>query len=570
MGLQNSFSLSNNSVLVTSYCGCIRRAPSCIQLGKPGLDVLPLTQESKRLSAFKVDATVATETWISGDASVAAAAAEKAFALAKAAVQAAKDAAALSDIHSWQDTIGNFPSEADLLLLERARLSEMERLGEVISSGEFSQRSYFDKLAESGCSQRQLVVGDTSLLIGKEGKTPEMHEACSEELPFVSKLSHANPNGVSYARKGEKVAARSKRQAERLLKRERALAKARNVAVAATEAPSTGSSQRRSKKLHKQRSSCHIDRFLSNNDSKLPHFLTAAEEVELSRGIQDLLAIKAVKAKLEEQKGKEATMTEWARALGMELGTFSSRLDKGQRCKDKMVQCNLRLVISIAKKYQGKGMSVQDLIQEGSRGLIKSCEKFDPDRGFKFSTYAHWWIRQAVTRAIADQSKPIRFPAYTFEIISRISRARAMLVEEHGRPPREDELAEVVGIDIKKLRMLKRATKPFKSLEKPVGIDGDLNLRDMLPDEAVEGPESLIAKRWLKWDMEQALLTLTEREQDVMRLRYGLEDGRIRSLQEIGWIFRVTRERVRQIEIKAMRKLRQEERKNKLLGYEDG
>eukprot|EP00249_Psilotum_nudum_P023622 c28937_g3_i1 orf=490-2217(+) len=575
MGLPNSLSLCNNGVLATPtpYLGCVRRAPSYIQLGKPCLDVLPLFRKSKRLSTFKIEAAVVTETLISSDASVVAAAVEKAMALARAAVQAAKDAAALSDIHPWRETIGCFPSEVDLLLLERARLSEMERLGAVSSSGEFDQGSYFDKTAEVGCSKRPLLDGDSSLLMGnKEGEASEMHHSHSEKLHFDSKTSHANGNCVSYKRSGEKMAAKSKRQAERLLKRKRALAKAKKAAAAATAdaVPSTSGSRSRSKKPHKQRITSHIGSFLLNNGSKRSNLLTAAEEVELSRGVQDLLALEAVKAKLEEQTGKEVTMSEWARALGMELGRFSSRLDKGRRCKDRMIQCNLRLVISIAKKYQGSGMSVQDLIQEGSIGLIKGCEKFDPDKGFKFSTYAHWWIRQAITRAIANQSKPVRVPSYAFEIVSRIGRATTMLIEEHGCPPREDELAEVVGIGIEKLRMLKRATRPFKSLEKPVGKDGDLHLGDILADEAVETPESLIAKQWLKWDIHQVLLTLTEREQHIMRLRYGLDDGRMRTLQEIGWVFHVTRERVRQIETRAMRKLKQAERNNGLLRYADG
>ncbi|KAH7444580.1 hypothetical protein KP509_02G083900 [Ceratopteris richardii] len=251
----------------------------------------------------------------------------------------------------------------------------------------------------------------------------------------------------------------------------------------------------------------------------------------------------------------------------MDVGAFSARYTEGRQAKDRMIMSNIRLVISVAKKYQNRGISLQDLIQEGSIGLIRGCEKFDPDKGFKFSTYAHWWIRQALTRAITEQSRTVRLPAHLFEVMAQIRKAKRLLSQEFRRPPQESDVAELMGMSVEKLRSVIRSTKNCRSLEKPIGKDMNSTLAEFIADETLEDPEVKITKQLLKQDVDKVLKTLTQRESDVMKLRYGLEDGKMRTLEEIGKSFNITRERVRQIEAKAMRKLKQPHRNHVLESY---
>lgn len=511
----------------------------------------------KTMPVVKVEATVAVEPRITSDEAVAAAAAAEAIALARAAVQAARDAAALSIPHVWAESVTDFPSETDLLRLERARLSEME----INIFEDLEKRSSVEEISEVGFSSSDQQEWD---LLGLE--YPDTLDGNQ------SLFENEEP---SYIRKGETVAARSKRHGERLVKRKRASAKAGEAAAAAAASAAAAMAAPRTRRSKVKKGPAHgvvndpIRSFLLTNGSRRSKLLTAAEEVELSHKIQDLLALEAVKVSLKEQLGRAPTIAEWAKAVNMESAAFSTRLTEGQRCKDKMIQCNLRLVVSVAKKYQGRGMSVQDLIQEGSIGLIRGCEKFDPDKGFKFSTYAHWWIRQAITRAITDQSRVVRLPAHMFELLSRIKKARRILTEVHGRSPREPEVAELLGMTVQRLRMIVRANKSSKSFDKPVGRDSNQSLGELIADNSLEPAELKITKQLLKRDLNKVLATLNPREKEVMKLRYGLEDGRIRTLEEIGKLFRVTRERVRQIESNAMRKLKQPDKVEVLRGYLD-
>ena len=290
------------------------------------------------------------------------------------------------------------------------------------------------------------------------------------------------------------------------------------------------------------------------------------EEIELARKIADLLYLEELAAQFESDNGREPDKKEWAALVEMPLIRFRRRLMLGRRAKEKMVQSNLRLVVSIAKKYMNRGLSFQDLIQEGSLGLIRAAEKFDHEKGYKFSTYATWWIRQAITRAIADQSRTIRLPVHLYETISRIKKTTKVLSQEFGRKPTEEEIAESMEMTIEKLRFIAKSAQLPISLETPIGKEEDSRLGDFIEAD-IENPEQDVAKNLLREDLEGVLATLSPRERDVLRLRYGLDDGRMKTLEEIGQIFDVTRERIRQIEAKALRKLRHPNRNGVLKEY---
>jgi RNA polymerase primary sigma factor len=294
--------------------------------------------------------------------------------------------------------------------------------------------------------------------------------------------------------------------------------------------------------------------------------LRADEEIELARKIAELLDFERVRDDLFETLERDPYDEEWAAAMHMPVQQFRIHLHRGRRAKDKMVQSNLRLVVSIAKKYMNRGLSFQDLIQEGSLGLIRAAEKFDHEKGYKFSTYATWWIRQAITRAIADQSRTIRLPVHLYETISRIKKTTKLLSQEMGRKPTEEEIATRMEMTIEKLRFIAKSAQLPISLETPIGKEEDSRLGDFIESDG-ETPEDQVSKSLLREDLESVLDTLSPRERDVLKLRYGLDDGRMKTLEEIGQIFNVTRERIRQIEAKALRKLRHPNRNSVLKEY---
>ncbi len=284
--------------------------------------------------------------------------------------------------------------------------------------------------------------------------------------------------------------------------------------------------------------------------------LTAAQEVMLAKQMEKRIF---AEEKLEYREGKSLE----------EISRLEREVVVGIEARKRLTEANLRLVVSMAKKYVGRGMSLLDLIQEGNIGLIRAVEKFDFRKGFKFSTYATWWIRQAITRSIADQARTIRIPVHMVETINKLVRISRRLVQEKGREPTSEEIGGEMGIPSTKVREIIKVSQEPVSLETPIGEEEDSHLGEFIPDEATMSPADAASYQMLREQVEAVLNSLSERERKVLRLRFGLEDGRTRTLEEVGREFNVTRERIRQIEAKALRKLRHPARSQKLKDYLD-
>ncbi len=287
---------------------------------------------------------------------------------------------------------------------------------------------------------------------------------------------------------------------------------------------------------------------------KVP-LLSADEEIEFAKKME---VGEEAKRKLAE-KGDNIS--------DKERKSLEKKILEGENSKKKLSEANLRLVVSIAKRYVGRGLLFLDLIQEGNLGLIKAVEKFDYSKGYKFSTYATWWIRQAITRAIADQARTIRIPVHMVETINKLIRVSRQLLQEYGREPTPEEIADYMKMDVARVREILKISQEPVSLETPIGEEEDSHLGDFIPDENVPIPVEAATQTLLKEQLDEVLGTLTEREERVLRLRFGFDDGKARTLEEVGKEFNVTRERIRQIEAKALRKLRQRSRSGKLRDY---
>ncbi|KAK5813782.1 RNA polymerase sigma factor sigB-like isoform X1 [Gossypium arboreum] len=473
--------------------------------------------------------TLGTENLLTSDEAVIAAAAAEAVALARAAVKVSKDAVLMFKNYSSAKTESK--SATDTSTSNWVIFTEAERAGIVGDS------------LEDDC---EFEEGDSEQNSTKESDEPE---PTNEELELLEEQLSGN------------IAVRSKRQPERKARRMRAAEKA------ATNVVSVKSSST-NKKRHGAVRDGNSDplRFLrgTNDTSRL---LTANEELELSEGIQDLLKLESVQEELAKRFGELPTFARWAAAAGVDQKTLRRRLDYGVLCKDKMIKSNIRLVISIAKNYLGTGMNFQDLVQEGCRGLIKGAEKFDASKGFKFSTYAHWWIKQAVRKFLSEQSRTIRLPLYMVEATYRVKEARKQLYSENGRQPDNKEVAEATGLSMKRLTTVLLTPKAPRSLDQKIGIYQNLKPSEVIADPEADTSEDILTKQLMKEDLEKVLESLSPRERQVIRWRFGMEDGRTKTLQEIGESIGVSRERIRQIEMSAFRKLKSKTRTKHLQQY---
>lgn len=461
-----------------------------------------------------------TETLLTSEEAVIAAAAAEAVALAKAALKLAKDAAKMMGSTNLDEKPANMPTASDNTLIARAQRTEIRQVG------------FKDKLPlENPISE----AGDL--------------DPTTEELELLE------------AQLSSGIAARSNRQTERKSWRTRAAEKAATNVVS-VKSGSTSQKKRTFQELDRSDPLRYIRATTSSS-----RLLTVTEEQELSAGIQDLLKLETLREDLAERCGCEPTFDQWAAAAGVDQKAMRKRLNYGIFCKDKMIKSNIRLVISIAKNYQGAGMNLQDLVQEGCRGLVRGAEKFDGSKGFKFSTYAHWWIKQAVRKALSDQSRTIRLPFYMVEATYRVKEVRKQLFSENGRQPNNEEVAEAAGISMKRLQAVLLTPKAPRSLDQKIGMNQDLKPSEVTVDPEAETSEEILIKQFMKKDLEKVLDTLNPREKQVIRWRFGLDDGRMKTLQEIGELMGVSRERIRQIEACAFRKLKNKKRTKHLQQY---
>ncbi|XP_059646852.1 RNA polymerase sigma factor sigF, chloroplastic [Cornus florida] len=295
--------------------------------------------------------------------------------------------------------------------------------------------------------------------------------------------------------------------------------------------------------------------------------LTAKEESELIVQIQDLMALEEVKSRLHSQFDREPTLVEWAQAIGLSCRALKSQLHGGNSSRDKLIYANLRLVVHIAKQYQGRGLNLQDLLQEGSLGLMKSVEKFKPQAGCRFATYAYWWIRQAVRKAIFQHSRTIRLPDNVYGLLRKVTEAKRLCIQEGNHQPSKEEIAARAGFTVEKLERLLISAKMPLSLQQPVWMDQKTTFQEITADSAIEIPDVSVGKQLMRRHIRNLLSILSPKERKIIRLRFGIEDGKPKSLSEIGAVFGLSKERVRQLESRALYKLKQSLRSQGLDAY---
>nr|AKC88676.1 sigma factor [Pelargonium transvaalense] len=478
------------------------------------------------------EAALAREALLRSDQAVVTAAAE-AVALAKAAVKITKDAKALM-LTNYQD--GNIESRPIIL----------SRVNDTRSSWVQPTET---EVSEVGVSSGSDIGAMEDCSVQYPTKEPSYLD---EELKFFPKQLSST------------VAVRSTRQRERKARRAKAAEKA-SSSVVAVKPVSTSSKKRVSSKDVK----CNdpLRRVRGITSSKL---LTADEERKLSEGVQDLVKLEKLQEELAKLCGGEPTFAQWAAAAGTDQRSLRKRLDYSILCKETMVKSNVRLVISIAKKYREFGMGLQDLVQAGSLGLVRAVEKFDGSRGFRFSTYSHWWIRQACRKCLTNDSKLICVPVRLMEATSKVRKGRENFIKEKRRKPDDLELAKAAGLSMKKFTASLQVPKTPTSLDWKIGNNGSLKLSDVISDPNQESIEEEVMEKCMRQELDSVLnSSLSPKEQKVIRLRFGLDNERTLGLKEIGQLMSVSRERIRQIQLCAFQKLKNNKRTENLRQYLD-
>ncbi|KAL8155219.1 hypothetical protein AgCh_000558 [Apium graveolens] len=464
-------------------------------------------------------AALTTKTRVSNEETIIAAAAAEAVALARTAAKVAKDVARMVKLHKSTKPF----TDAERSLFDKTQLTQLRETDLLGALGEL-EKPQFDVKSDG------------------EEPTPEELELLQEEL-------------------SQSIAVRSSRQIERKAKRARA-AERSSAGVVSVKSGSTSKKKRTS-----MQEIDYSDPLRHLRGSTSSELLTAREERELSRGIQVYLKLEKLYDELKERYGSEPSYMQWAAAAGIDQLTLRKNITYGKICKDKMIKSNVRLVISIAKNYQGVGMNLQDLVQEGCRGLVRGAEKFDASKGFKFSTYAHWWIKQAVRKSLSDQCRTIRLPFHMVDATYRVKEAKKQLFNENGKHPSNEEVAEATGLSMKRLETVLLTPKAPRSLDQKFGNNQYMKPSEVVSDPEAETSEELLIKQFMRKDLDTVLDSLNPRERKVVRWRFGLDDGRMKTLQEIGEIMGVSRERVRQIESCAFRRLKNKKRTKNLHQY---
>ncbi|WVZ56424.1 hypothetical protein U9M48_006960 [Paspalum notatum var. saurae] len=360
---------------------------------------------------------------------------------------------------------------------------------------------------------------------------------------------------------GQSIAVRSARRADRRARRVRAAMKA--ATCFSSRKPVVGASSSLKKKKRSKGCRNPLGCLFKMTG---PRLLTAEQEVEFSKGIQDLLKLEVIQKELAHYNGDNPTFSQWAAAAGTDENTLRKRLNYGVYCKNRMVKSNVRLVISIAREHEGPGMEFSDLIQEGVKGLIRGAEKFDASKGFRFSTYSHWWIKQAIRKSVLEQTQIIRLPAHMAEASSRVKECRHRLHRQLKRLPSNEEIAVDTGMPIRRVKAAMNLPRYSVSFTGKVGCT-DVTYEEIMPDTSVETAEEVLHRWLMKKDVDRALDSLSPREKQVIRYRFGIGGGRPRTLHDIGKLMGVSRERIRQIELGAFRKLRGKKRVQSLQHY---
>ncbi|KAJ4834422.1 hypothetical protein Tsubulata_025681 [Turnera subulata] len=468
----------------------------------------------------------AAETLITSDEAVIAAAAAEAITLARSALKVAKDAAQM--VKSYH--LGRKGSKSEIGSTDNASLFSLPPLTET----ERAEISGDSPAAETG--------------LGEQEKESDYLEPTDEELRLL-------PKQLS-----EGVAVRSIRQTERRAKRAKSAVE-KKAAGNFMHLRTKSTSRKRRASTRSVDYSDPLRHFRSTTNAY--RVLYAAEEVQLSEGIQDLLKLDRIHEELRERLESKPNFAQWATAAGVDQQTLRKRLNHGSLCKDIMIKSNIRLVISISKGFQGAGLELQDLVQAGIRGLIKGAEKFDASRGFKFSTYAHWWIKQALRRALTEHSRSIRLPFHVVEASYRVREAKERFFLENGRLPDDVELAAAAGISMKRLMAVQNIPRITLSLDQKMA-NMDFTPAEMIADTQTETGEQALMRELMRDEIMKTLEILSSKENQVIRWRFGMDGGRIRTLHEIGELMDVSRERVRQIELSAFRKLKSKKNSKQL------